>query len=675
MKRLIACLMICVEAAAFWNLSRTNLALAVAFPLALAHLAPRLRVKLQWQREAIYSLTLVFPFLLMYRLSPGSPSDPMGLVDYRFTYYMTEYFVLLQILQFFLRRTEELPIYMPLYGTLAMICAGNVMATPQQDRSYQLFAMLFTVLAASYLLSFRPPSTKSPVKSSGPRFLYVSGTLCAALFAASVAGRWIHRYQDVMDQAFMNLMSRIPVGDVTGFSLTTELGSVTRLRLGPLENRPALRIFSEENPGYVRGRVYETYRHSRWKDTGNKVKLSPVDDLPDNLPVDRYGRNGFLLKSGESPSWNTFEIWPDAAIEQGMFLPQGASVVRAPVRSIDFDANMVVDSGDLLPGVNYASYAPAKVSQDTQVPSQWKDFLWLSPDLDPQIRVLAKEVFAGSSTTSRKIGAVTRFFLGNYRYSLDITIPQGVDPLTYFLLQRPDAYCEYFASGAALLLRVAGVPTRYVTGFVAVGYNRHGGYWVARHKDAHAWCEAYDGEKGWVLVEATPPSGRPNESSSGDLAERWDTIKLRFQELIARLRTQGIKGLGMWILDGFRPLLRLLLQKSLLGWVLRAGPLLLVVGWILCRLRQRKAPPPRDPNLQSLRRLLGQMDRRLRKHDLVRGEAETLHQFAERITSDGLPPEVSASLRSWYLEYTSVRFGRASDREAIESLKENMPRL
>ncbi|MBI3920259.1 MAG: transglutaminase domain-containing protein [Armatimonadetes bacterium] len=675
MKRLIACLMICVEAAAFWNLSRTDLALAVAFPLALAHLAPRLRVKLQWQREAIYSLTLVFPFLLMYRLSPGSPSDPMGLVDYRFTYYMTVYFVLLQILQFFLRRAEELPIYMPLYGALAMTCAGNVMATPQQDRSYQLFATLFTVLAATYLLSFRPPSAKSPVKSSGPRFLYVAGTLCAALFAASVAGRWIHRYQDVMDQAFMNLMSRIPVGDVTGFSMTTELGSVTRLRLGPLENRPALRIFSEENPGYVRGRVYETYRHSRWKDTGNKVKLSPVDDLPGNLPLDRYGRNGFRLKSGESPSWNAFEIWPDATIGQGMFLPQGTSIVRAPVRSIDYDANMVVDSGDLLPGMNYASYAPAKVSQDTQVPSQWKDFLWLSPDLDPQIRVLAKEVFAGSSTTSRKIGAVTRFFLENYQYSLDITIPQSIDPLTYFLLQRPDAYCEYFASGAALLLRVAGVPTRYVTGFVAVGYNRHGGYWVARHKDAHAWCEAYDGEKGWVLVEATPPSGRPNESSSGNLAERWDTIKLRFQELIARLRTQGMKGLGMWILDRFRPLLRLLLQNSTVSWVLRAGLLLLAVGGILCRLRQRKVPPPRDPNLQSLRRLLGQMDRRLRKHDLVRRETETLQQFAERITSDGLPPEVSASLVSWYVEYASVRFGGTADPVAVQRLEENMPRL
>jgi protein-glutamine gamma-glutamyltransferase len=137
----------------------------------------------------------------------------------------------------------------------------------------------------------------------------------------------------------------------------------------------------------------------------------------------------------------------------------------------------------------------------------WQLLTELPADLDPQVRELAVRVAGGDMTDGEKIAAVQRYFLANYQYQIGIDIPAGADPLTYFLLQKPAAHCEYFASGAAVLVARRGVPSRYVTGFVAVELNRHGGYWMARNRDAHAWVEAYDRDRGWVLVEATPAGG------------------------------------------------------------------------------------------------------------------------------------------------------------------------
>ncbi len=61
-----------------------------------------------------------------------------------------------------------------------------------------------------------------------------------------------------------------------------------------------------------------------------------------------------------------------------------------------------------------------------------------------------------------------------------------------------------------MLLRLGGVPARYVTGYVP-SESHSGGEWLARRKDGHAWVEAYDRQTHqWVRVEATPSSGLPD---------------------------------------------------------------------------------------------------------------------------------------------------------------------
>jgi hypothetical protein len=71
-------------------------------------------------------------------------------------------------------------------------------------------------------------------------------------------------------------------------------------------------------------------------------------------------------------------------------------------------------------------------------------------------------------------------------------------PVVEFLEDIKAGHCEYFASAGVLLLRSAGVPARYVTGFVCRERGAGRDHWISRRKDAHAWVEMFVAGKGWL---------------------------------------------------------------------------------------------------------------------------------------------------------------------------------
>jgi hypothetical protein len=104
------------------------------------------------------------------------------------------------------------------------------------------------------------------------------------------------------------------------------------------------------------------------------------------------------------------------------------------------------------------------------------------------------------------IAAITRALRETHGYTLEpLPSPAGVDPVESFLLGEHAGHCELFASAAVLLLRLRGVPARYVTGFRGGEWNAVGGYVAVRDDRAHAWAEAFIADRGWVRVDATPP--------------------------------------------------------------------------------------------------------------------------------------------------------------------------
>ena len=109
---------------------------------------------------------------------------------------------------------------------------------------------------------------------------------------------------------------------------------------------------------------------------------------------------------------------------------------------------------------------------------------------------------------------IINYLKENYTYTLTPTQPvsEGLDGVENFLSVTKEGYCVQFASSLALLLREAGIPARYVEGYIASGFNRNysadaAARYIATVRDynAHAWVEVWYDGIGWVQYEATPP--------------------------------------------------------------------------------------------------------------------------------------------------------------------------
>lgn len=113
-------------------------------------------------------------------------------------------------------------------------------------------------------------------------------------------------------------------------------------------------------------------------------------------------------------------------------------------------------------------------------------------------------------TAAETAQAVGSFVRGSARYDKSTgASPQGQDFAQWFLESSDTGYCVHFATAATVLLRAAGIPARYVTGFRCDV--REGQPLVVTTEEAHAWAEYYDSSLGsWQILEATASdSARP----------------------------------------------------------------------------------------------------------------------------------------------------------------------
>jgi hypothetical protein len=124
------------------------------------------------------------------------------------------------------------------------------------------------------------------------------------------------------------------------------------------------------------------------------------------------------------------------------------------------------------------------------------------------VAALARQLAAGATTQWEVVARVHRYLLDSgFRYTTNLPPQAGSFPLVDFLLRDHAGYCQHFAGAAALLLRLAGVPTRVVAGF-ATGVRQRDGRFTVRDVDAHVWIEVYFQGYGWVAFNPTPPAAQ-----------------------------------------------------------------------------------------------------------------------------------------------------------------------
>jgi transglutaminase-like putative cysteine protease len=292
-------------------------------------------------------------------------------------------------------------------------------------------------------------------------------------------------------------------------------------------------------------------------------------------------------------------------------------------------------------------------------------YLVVPEDLRRRLATLAATLADPDLPDRDTIAAVTRTLRATHSYTLEPSPPPpGVDPVESFLLGEHGGHCELFASAAVLLLRVRGVPARYVTGFRGGEWNPVGGYVAVRDDRAHAWAEAFVSDVGWVRVDATPPGLAP--ARAGHLSEVMDALDYFWNRWVVGY------DLGRQ-LELARRAGRHLTPPAVHG-SRTAGPLiaaaicgLAALLMIARRLRRRRAPAAhgaRDvtrgpiwmaPRLGAVERLYRRTLGRLARAGWPRLRNETPHEYARRLRASGLiagDPFLQLTER-----YAAARFG------------------
>lgn len=129
---------------------------------------------------------------------------------------------------------------------------------------------------------------------------------------------------------------------------------------------------------------------------------------------------------------------------------------------------------------------------------------------------LAREITKGAKTDFQKAQIIKAEISNRCKYNLNAAAtPPSEDPVEFFLFSSHEGYCDLFASSMVTMARAAGMPARYVQGFLPESNNSDSqGNYVIMESDYHAWAEIFFKDVGWVVFDATdgaeevPGSGR-----------------------------------------------------------------------------------------------------------------------------------------------------------------------
>jgi len=569
-----------------------------------------------------------------------------------------------QVMELFISANSRLSKDQPVYGIIVLVFIGSVQTGITQNRIFLICSIGFIICAALFtsysLVSYKKNQKGLDLSRSR---LFISIILFGIVALVTCLSGILLISIDKNYTRYMH--NRMNLFSSTGYSNRAKLGSVLH-RKSHNENKVALRVISQRNPIYLRAKAYNVYKSPIWIARSRRSTILPKLTKQKNLPSVLEDQNLFVLKEPKSESWSEYRVWATESSGRVMFMPGNTSVISALLTELEVDGNdTVVSKGQYKK--NYTAFTSSANLLSPISDTYKEQFIEVPEDIHPDVIKLAEKLFQGCNDINSKIGAVENYFKSEYEYKLGIKIPDGADPLTHFLLEKPAAHCEYFATGAAILLRLAEVPCRYVAGYVLSDWNSLGKYWIARNRDAHAWVEAYDDNSGWFIVEATPPDGVPDSSPQGKAGYIWDYVKHCFQVFRASLSLSALKRF-------FSQCVYLFSGKYFSPVYIAVG--LLPVLFILIGIyfgrriyRKKRTVREKNPVITSLHRLLEDMDIQLKKDGIVRRPNETINQFADRILTGNGTSGQYYHLSQWYKEYASVRYGGMNGRGDLEKLR------
>jgi len=289
----------------------------------------------------------------------------------------------------------------------------------------------------------------------------------------------------------------------TGLSGTLRLGGVASLAE---DDSIALRIrffgaVPQPDQQYFRGPVLSTFDGREWSRLvpNYSAAVRPRLDLQFSGQALPYE---MTVEPNKLPLLPLLEMTPDT--------PDDAPKAEGWLMTLRPDAQWQLDRPVLERlRVQARAYLEHRHGPRNVVPGL-RDLLDLPPRANPRtlqwaVALRARPELAQADATALSNAVMQHIRTGEFTYTLEPG-PYGTtgnDAIDEFWLDRKLGFCEHFASAYVVVMRAMGVPARIVTGYQGMDADLQDGWWIVRQRNAHAWAEYWQPQRGWVRADPT----------------------------------------------------------------------------------------------------------------------------------------------------------------------------
>jgi transglutaminase-like putative cysteine protease len=360
--------------------------------------------------------------------------------------------------------------------------------------------------------------------------------------------RTIWASEGVLMDALYRMTSGTNPGTSSEFQSEVDLRTVERKPRG--SERPLL-VLSGASPERLRTRVFDHFDGTRW--TTSKELAERRLEWP----------------SGGAEAERMLALTVLAPLGPWLPAPAGTRAVEG-VRP-EVRGGWVLKAEEL-EGTTLALRMGARESLPPEAAPG--DALTALPEaLEAELRPLAEALTREARTPREKARMLEAYFHDHFEYSLYVDLRGEGSPLAVLVREKRAAYCTYFASAMAALLRTLDVPARVVGGFAPEDRNPLTGATLVRERDAHAWVEVFLADEGrFVAFDPTPWRSRDEAlglsgEERGFLGNLTGAVGTWLREVGAGLRYQPLARARAWVGS---PVFTVLVAGGVL-WRLRVG--------------------------------------------------------------------------------------------------------
>jgi transglutaminase-like putative cysteine protease len=309
--------------------------------------------------------------------------------------------------------------------------------------------------------------------------------------------------------------------------------------------------------------------------------------------------------------------------------------------------------------------------------------LKLPDDITQRTQKLVQSWISESSSNLQVVNKALGYFRNEEFYYTLRPPPLENNPVDQFIFESRRGFCEHFATSFTMLMRLANIPSRVVTGYQGGEINPIGGHLLVRQSHAHAWAEVWLQGRGWIRVDPTAAVApeRIERSfdfdigfASGPLGRPIDFkgVRLTFIAKMIKQIGWGMDAINVswhrWVLGYTRDrqsmLMNILGLDFLKGHSLAfamagfAAIVITLLGFLLWRTSSRIS----DRVYANYLKFCG----KLSKKGLTRAPTEGPLDFLRRICR--VRPDLAPSATKITLLYLELRYGQNHSKERHRSL-------